>query len=714
MTPPATGTGGGSAVSPSSPAWKRALRAKYLALKADALETLGAVEGVIESLTELTLLCPGDVDCWRRLHALVTRSGDGDGAIRCLERLVQLAPGDLGALKKLAEHHFTSGDHARALPLFEKLAARMPQDSRVLTVLGEIHVKLNDPGAARACFLDLVARTKDRNALRWLFKVGQLFLIHERHEEALRTYRGILEAVPGEPTAQLALSRLVYQGGDLDEAVRIFGHVSEEGALTGLGEKLRRALRLREAALKELILEGRATEPPAKVQIQSPDGSLYVKVPEHFPRTVKAVYSLDDQRLIRHELIRMYLREGLTDRALFHLTQVRTTDPAEASWVSAQRGLALSRRGELELARAELDRVTFTHLSGRTLADLDLLYQMGHTYLHCGRAPRALDAFKRLLRLDVGYKDTEALVERLRQAGTTTRARDADATRALAGASARSSAPDAPAVRLMGPYELGRELSRGWMGEIYQGRDPALDRKVVLRRLPPGMMKDDLVRNRFRAAAREATGLSHPNLVTPLDLVEPAQELWIVTEHCPGANAEEAVRARALPPALVAELGHQAASAICAAHVRKILHRDLKASDFLVDVKARSLWVLDFGLTGVANTLEVAPADYLARRSHYMPPEFILGERVDEKGDVYSLGILLYLLACGRYPFPGGDLHARLFNTLERPLPRPRELAPALPEALEEAILSCLARDRATRPPAAALAVRLGGLRSPT
>ena len=712
MSPPASGADGRSRLDPNAPGWKRALRVRYLRMKIDALEKVGSDDGLIPALTELCELEPSDVDQWRRLQAHAARLGDSALSVKCLDRLVALAPADLGALKRLAEHHFASGDHARALPLFEKLRTRMPQDSRVLTVLGEIHVKLNDPAAARACFLDLVARLKDRNALRWLFKVGQLFLIHERHEEALKTYRGILDAVPGEPTAQLALSKLVYQGGDLDEAVRIFGSVPEEGALTGLGEKLRRALRMRDAGLKELILEGRAADPPAKVQIQGPDGSLYVKVPEDFPRTVKAVYTLDDQRVIRRELIRVYLREGLTDRALFHLTNFRPADPPEASWVAAQRGLALARRGDLDLARAELDRVVFVHLTGRSAGDLELLYQIGHTYLHTGQPARALEAFKRVLLADIGYRDTEALVARLRAAGTTTvtRAADADATRDLSGAAARSQTGGAP-LRLMGPYELGDVLRTGWMGELYHGRDPSLGRRVVLRRLPPQLMADPALRERFRVAAREATGLSHPHLLPPLDLVEPANELWIVTEHGAGVPAEEAVRARALLPALVAELGAQIASAVAAAHVRKVLHRDLKGSDFLIDVKGATARVLDFGLAGVANTLEVAPPEYLERRSHYMPPEFILGERVDEKGDVYSLGILLYLLACGRYPWADTALHARLFGILERPLPRPRELVPSLPEPLEEAILACLARDRAARPPAAALSIRLAAIK---
>jgi tetratricopeptide (TPR) repeat protein len=701
-----------SAAADAGGGWLRSLRGRYLRLKADACERFGATDRCIKCLEELTKLDPGDIATWRRLQALLAARGDTAGSVRCLEKLAALSPADLGPVKKLAEHYFTSGDYGRALPHFEKLRARNPTDARALTALGEIHLKLNDPAQARDRFQELVVRSKDRNALRWLFKVGQLFLIHQKHEEALRTYRGILEAVPGEPTAQLALSKLTYQGGDLDEAVRIFGSVPEDGALTGLGEKLRHALKLRDAALRELILEGRATEPPSKVPIQTKDGSFFVNVPEDFPRTVKPVYSIDEQRMIRRELIRLYLREGMTDRALFHLTQYRASTPAEGSWVAAQRALALAKRGDLELARAELDRVVFAHFTGRAPSELDLIYEVGHTYLHCGNPARALEAFKRLLMLDIAFKDVEQLVERLRQAGAgAVRAPDSDATKALTGASAHSRHEGSASTRLMGPYELGEPIRSGWMGELFAGRDPSLGRAVVLRRLPPEMMKDPALKERFAVAAREATGLAHPNLVTPLDIVEPAGELWIVTEHVSGVSADALVKERALPTALAAELGAQAAAGLAAAHERKILHRDLKASDFLVDREAKHLRVLDVGIAGVANTLEVAPHDYLARRAHYMPPEFILGERVDEKGDVYSLGILLYLFACGRYPHPEGDLHARLFNYLEKPLPSPREVAPAVSQPLEEIILMCLARDRARRPTAHALSVRLAALR---
>ena len=693
------GADGGSGVDAKAPGWKRQLRVKYLRVKIHAFEKLGNDAGLIATFEELAGLEPADEDHLRTLLGLYTKTGDQPQVVRCLERLVSVFPSEHGPLRRLAEIHFHAGEHARAHPLYVRLYERTPEDPHIANTLGEIHLKLNDPVQARACFLQLVARTRDRNALRWLFKVGQLFLIHQQHEEALRTYRGILDAVPDEPTAQLALSKLVYQGGDLDEAARIFRHLPEEGGIGGLADKLRRAMRLREAALKELILEGRGATPPPQVAIDGPDGSLLVKVPDSFPKTVKASYTADELRGLRRDVIRTYLREGCHDRALTNLTQFSTDDPAEKSWASAQRGLALARRGDLILAATELDRVELTLLTGRIGGDLDLIYQIGQTYLQCNRLLRALEAFTRVLVLDAAYKDVEALVARLRVATSGSNLRGDLAP------SAEKSAPGS--ARRMGPYELGELFHTGWMGELYRAVDPALGRKIVLRHMPPEMMKDKDLRERFRVAARGAIGLAHAHLVAPLDLVEPVGELWIATEQVPGAPADAAVSAGPLPPALVSDLGAQAAAGVAAAHARKILHRDLKSSDFLIDLSMRTLRVLDFGLAGVANTLEVAPSEYLDRRSHYMPPEFILGERVDEKGDVYSLGALLYLLACGRHPFPDGELHARLFSYLERPMPRPRTLVPSLPEALEETILACLARDRATRPTAAALAARL-------
>jgi tetratricopeptide (TPR) repeat protein len=727
------------------------VRNRALRLIASVLERVGARAAAIEALWSLAGLDPSDQSSARRLADLLLAAGDETRYRDLLERQAEAHPGDASVAARLGRHLHRIGDYQRALPLFVRLAALRPDDVQALTTLGEIHLKLNQPAPARDCFLRVLGIAKDRNALRWLFKIGQLFLIHEQPGEALSTYRGILDAMPGEGTAQLALSRLTYQGGDLDEALRLVSRLGSAAAASGsaapppaappsapagpggsagegLEDRVRRAIRMRDAALDELILEGRAAEAPAAISIPLPDGVIQAMVPDRFRQALKPVYSIEEQRAVRRRLIGAYLRDGLVDRALFHLGQYRPAGGRETTWAQAQRGLALFRRGEGEAAQRELDRLDLSALASRAPADLELVYQVAVTYLHLGRPPRALEALKRVLVHDIGFRDAAALADRLRAVHTSTGERipDADRTRVLAspgapggrsgasGASpgepaaasgaARAASAAAEAARLLGAYEIAEPLHRGFAGELYAGRDPRLDRRLVLRRLPPAVVADATVRARFIEAARLASRLDHPHVVSVLDVLEPASgEVWFVTPWVPGCDAARLVRTgRPLAPALAARLAQQAAAALECAHAAGILHRDLKSSDFHVDLPSRTLRLLDLGLEGVSNTMEVAPAEYLDRRSHFMPPEFILGERVDERGDIYSLGMFLFLIVTGHYPFDDVNVHARLHRYLKQPVPRPDDLVPGAGRTLSDLISSCLARDRRERPASAA------------
>ncbi|MBI4860738.1 MAG: serine/threonine protein kinase, partial [Candidatus Riflebacteria bacterium] len=435
--------------------------------------------------------------------------------------------------------------------------------------------------------------------------------------------------------------------------------------------------------------------------IQGPDGTLYVKVPPGFAATTKPIYSLDEQRAIRRSLINVYLQEGLLDRALFHLTQYQPRDAAERNVIFTQRGLALAKKGELELAQKELDRVSLDEMGSPSPTDLALLYQVALVYLHCCRPPRALASLKRILLFDVGYRDSAALVERLRQTHTqdAPRTPDLDQTRVLGTLPAVKGEPTPAGARLVGRYQLGERLRSGFIGDLFKGRDPALERQLVLRRLSGPIARDKITRERFVTTARQASSLAHPNLVPILDIVETGEgDVWFVTEWAPGVDAVRMVAGgKPVNPGLVALLGLQASSALAFAHENRVLHRDLKSSDFLIDSETRTIRVLDFGLSGVSNTLEVAPEEYLQRRCDFMPPEFIRGERVDEQGDVYSLGMLLYLLSCGRFPFDERDLHGRMFMYMETPIPPPRQVAPSVPARLEQVVMACLKRKKEAR-----------------
>src|ERR1700736_2912789 len=254
---------------------------------------------------------------------------------------------------------------------------------------------------------------------------------------------------------------------------------------------------------------------------------------------------------------------------------------------------------------------------------------------------------------------------------------------------ARALAPD---------FKVLGELGRGGMGIVYLAIDVNLDREVAVKVLPAHLTEPSGVRDRFLREARTAAKLSHPNIVPVYRADEKDGVVFFVMRHVDGESlAERLASGGPLAPLDAARLLQQVASALDYAHTGGVIHRDVKPENILLERGSDSALVTDFG---IARLMEAAPATATGQvlgTVHYMSPEQVLGERVDGRSDVYSLGVVAFKTVTGRLPFDSRSATAVLVEHVTKEPPKVRSVGPGVPEALAAIIDRCLAKDRAAR-----------------
>jgi serine/threonine protein kinase len=217
--------------------------------------------------------------------------------------------------------------------------------------------------------------------------------------------------------------------------------------------------------------------------------------------------------------------------------------------------------------------------------------------------------------------------------------------------------------RQIGPYRIISLLGKGGMGEVYLAEDPRLGRKIAVKLLGAAFTRDEDRLRRFEQEARAASALNHPNILTIYDIGEAEGTLFIATEYIEGNTLR-----RRIPPTGMAlrealEIAVQVAGALAAAHAGGIAHRDIKPENIMLR-RDGYVKVLDFGLAklverGATSTDTSAPTVAVAETdpgrvvgtAQYMSPEQARGLKVDERTDIFSLGVVLYEMVAGRGPF---------------------------------------------------------------
>jgi non-specific serine/threonine protein kinase len=247
----------------------------------------------------------------------------------------------------------------------------------------------------------------------------------------------------------------------------------------------------------------------------------------------------------------------------------------------------------------------------------------------------------------------------------------------------------------VGRYRIIGMLGSGGMGNVYLAEDTTLDRKVALKFLPRQFTQDQDRLRRFEQEARAASALNHPNIITIYEVGEWNGGHFIVTEYIEGETLRDRLQKGALPVNELLEIGTQAAGALSAAHSAGIIHRDIKPANIMVRADGY-IKVLDFGIAKLSTATarpEVTDPGRVMGTVNYMSPEQALGQPVDVRTDIFSLGVVLYEMATGHRPFEG-DSDAAIYDGILHKTQLPlRDFDQKIPSELDRVIGRALEKD---------------------
>ena len=251
---------------------------------------------------------------------------------------------------------------------------------------------------------------------------------------------------------------------------------------------------------------------------------------------------------------------------------------------------------------------------------------------------------------------------------------------------------------MAGRFSLEREIGRGGMGIVFLARDVALDRPVAIKLLPSHFARDAAMRERFLREARTAAQFSHPNIV-PIHLVEEHGDLvFFVMAFVDGETLGQRVRrAGPLTPSVANRIMREVAWALGYAHLRGVVHRDVKPDNILLERGSGRALVTDFGIARLAEAGTMTQPGELIGTVHYMSPEQAMGEPVDGRSDLYSLGVTAFFALTGKLPFDAPNVPAVLHKLVNLPAPRVALQGLPMPAKLAEAVDRCLNKDPARR-----------------
>ena len=251
-------------------------------------------------------------------------------------------------------------------------------------------------------------------------------------------------------------------------------------------------------------------------------------------------------------------------------------------------------------------------------------------------------------------------------------------------------------------YRLGPVIGRGGMATVHRAMDTRLDRPVAIKLLRAEVSRDPDLAQRFRREALAATVLRHPNIVACLDTGTDGEQPFLVMDLIDGEDlAARLKRGGRLAPAQVARIGLDVARAMGVAHVRGIVHRDIKPGNILLAADGRAL-VTDFGIARLAMDAEATLPGTTLGSVHYFSPEQARGTTTTPASDVYSLGLVMFEALTGDRPWSGDSSDAIALARVGAIAPSPRDRRPEVPADLDALVRRALAPDAADRYPSGA------------
>lgn len=253
----------------------------------------------------------------------------------------------------------------------------------------------------------------------------------------------------------------------------------------------------------------------------------------------------------------------------------------------------------------------------------------------------------------------------------------------------------------LGRYRIERQLGRGAMGEVYLSTDPRTGEAVALKTMAlatefSGPELDE-ARQRFFREAETASGLQHPDIVRVLDAGECNGIAYAAMEYLTGHDLQRHTQpTQLLSVPLVLYIGARVADALAYAHSHGVVHRDVKPANVMVDLDTGMVKITDFGIACIADAGRTRTGVVLGTPS-FMSPEQLLGRRLDGRSDLYSLGVMLYLLLTGQLPHQGEAMAKLLYAIVNEPAADIRSVRPELPQPLALVVARLLSKQPGAR-----------------
>jgi len=382
----------------------------------------------------------------------------------------------------------------------------------------------------------------------------------------------------------------------------------------------------------------------------------------------------------------------LTTRRFFATERGKEKSELDSAESNRMLGLAFQGQGQLDMA---FDKFRKCPMDAGLMENL---YNLALDYERKRQFNKAEAVYRSMAEHDPGFRD---LLTRL------SRAKQMSETVMLAGARGQTNGGtlilgDTEVEKpMLGRYVIERELGKGAMGVVYQGRDPKINRIVAIKTmaLAQEFDADELaeVKQRFFREAETAGRLNHPNIVTMYDAGEEHDLAYIAMEFLKGRDlVPQCKPAGLLPLPRVLSIVARVAEALDYAHSQQIVHRDIKPANIMYEPESDQVKVTDFGIARITDSSRTKTGMVLGTPS-YMSPEQLAGVRIDGRSDLYSLGVTLYQMCCGQLPFSGESLAQLMYRITHDAAPNVQDINPAVPPEVAAVIGKAMCKNIAER-----------------
>ncbi len=382
----------------------------------------------------------------------------------------------------------------------------------------------------------------------------------------------------------------------------------------------------------------------------------------------------------------------ITTHQYFQVERGKRSSDRESAEGNRMLGLSFQGQGQLDVAFEKFQKCPLDESMMKILYNLALDFERKRQF------SKAAVVYQYMSELDADYKDIQQRNNKALQLENTV---ILGGTNHSGPGQSMSLLDDSVEKPMLGRYEIIKELGKGAMGIVYQGRDPKIGRIVAIKTLALAQEFDEdeieSVKERFFKEAETAGRLNHPNIVTVYDAGSEHDLAYIAMEFLPGEELTPYTKKdNLLPLQEVFDILIDACKALAYANENNVVHRDIKPANIMYHREKKKVVLTDFGIARVTDASKTKTGTILGTPS-YMSPEQFRGEKSDGRADIFSLGVMSFQLVTGALPFNGDSLASLMYSITNDACPDPSALRDDIPEEFNEVLHNSLEKDRENR-----------------